>query len=100
MSLFQSIAHILGFRYKLVSPLAPEANAHASIQDDVVEASTTASEHTDTVDVKGDGIKTNTVYVEPQNNTQEDVYNYLTNNPKGITFVHGKAGCGKSYLIN
>lgn len=100
MSLFQSIAHILGFRHKSVSPLVTEANAHASIQDDVVEASTTVSEHTGTVDVKGNGIKTNSVYVEPQNNTQEDVYNYLANNPKGITFVHGKAGCGKSYLIN
>lgn len=32
--------------------------------------------------------------------TQDDVFNYLTNNPAGITFVHGKAGCGKTYLIN
>lgn len=77
MSLFQSIAHIFGFRHKSVSPLATEANVHASIQKDVVEASSTVSEHTDTVDMNGYGIKTNIVYVEPQNNTQEDVYNYL-----------------------
>lgn len=32
--------------------------------------------------------------------TQDDVFRYLTNNPTGITFVHGKAGCGKTYLIN
>ncbi|MDE7160502.1 MAG: AAA family ATPase [Muribaculaceae bacterium] len=32
--------------------------------------------------------------------TQEDVLDYLVGNPQGITFVHGKAGCGKTYLIN
>ena len=31
--------------------------------------------------------------------TQQDVLDYLTNNPQGITFVHGKAGCGKTWLI-
>ena len=37
----------------------------------------------------------------PNNNghTQEDVINYLKEAPHGITFVHGKAGCGKTYLI-
>lgn len=53
MSLFQSIAHIFGFRHKSVSPLATEANVHASIQKDVVEASSTVSEHTDIVDMNG-----------------------------------------------
>lgn len=32
--------------------------------------------------------------------SQDDVLNYLKTIPKGITFVHGKAGCGKTYLIN
>ena len=31
--------------------------------------------------------------------TQEEVLDYLKGNPSGITFVHGKAGCGKTYLI-
>ena len=31
--------------------------------------------------------------------TQEEVLNYLRNIPQGITFVHGKAGCGKTFLI-
>ncbi len=31
--------------------------------------------------------------------TQEEVYNYLINRPQGITFVHGKAGSGKTTLI-
>ena len=31
--------------------------------------------------------------------TQEDVINYLKDVPQGITFVHGKAGCGKTHLI-
>ena len=39
-------------------------------------------------------------YVEPIGSTQEKVYNYLLGNPCGITFIHGKAGCGKTYLIN
>ena len=33
------------------------------------------------------------------NTTQNDVINYLKKLPSGITFVHGKAGCGKTYLI-
>lgn len=31
--------------------------------------------------------------------TQEEVLNYLRATITGITFVHGKAGCGKTYLI-
>ena len=31
--------------------------------------------------------------------TQEDVIAYLRTFPSGITFIHGKAGSGKSYLI-
>lgn len=33
------------------------------------------------------------------NTTQDDVLNYLGTIPSGITFVHGKAGCGKTHLI-
>lgn len=33
------------------------------------------------------------------NTTQNDVLNYLRTFPSGITFVHGKAGCGKTTLI-
>lgn len=33
------------------------------------------------------------------NMTQSDVLNYLRTIPSGITFVHGKAGCGKTTLI-
>lgn len=39
-------------------------------------------------------------YVPPVVSTQQDVLDYLSKNPGGITFVHGKAGCGKTYLIN
>ena len=31
--------------------------------------------------------------------TQEEVLNFLRSTATGITFVHGKAGCGKTYLI-
>ena len=33
------------------------------------------------------------------NTTQDDVLRYLRTIPSGITFVHGKAGCGKTHLI-
>lgn len=39
-------------------------------------------------------------YVPPIASTQQDVLDHLSKNPGGITFVHGKAGCGKTYLIN
>lgn len=39
-------------------------------------------------------------YVTPVTSTQQEVLDYLNNNPQGITFIHGKAGCGKTYLIN
>lgn len=38
-------------------------------------------------------------FIEPNGVSQEDVINYLTASPRGITFIHGKAGCGKTYLI-
>lgn len=44
-------------------------------------------------------IITDIPYVDPVSSTQEEVMDYLTGNPSGITFVHGKAGCGKTYLI-
>lgn len=37
--------------------------------------------------------------MDTRNTTQDDVLAYLRVIPSGITFVHGKAGCGKTYLI-
>lgn len=31
--------------------------------------------------------------------TTDDVLKYLSNSPSGITFIHGKAGCGKTTLL-
>lgn len=38
-------------------------------------------------------------YIAPIGSTQEEIIEYLCNAPKGITFIHGKAGCGKTYLL-
>lgn len=46
-----------------------------------------------------DPVSENIQYIEPVPSTQEEVLDYLMQNPSGITFVHGKAGSGKSYLI-
>lgn len=53
------------------------------------------SEDTEANDPDSENIQ----YIEPVPSTQEEVLNYLMQNPSGITFVHGKAGSGKSYLI-
>lgn len=38
-------------------------------------------------------------YLPPQSCTHEEILNYLKAAPAPITFIHGKAGCGKTYLI-
>lgn len=38
-------------------------------------------------------------YLEPRFSTQEDVIKYIKNVPDGITFIHGKAGSGKTHII-
>lgn len=38
-------------------------------------------------------------YIAPAESTQAEVLDYLKPIPKGLTFIHGKAGCGKTYLI-
>lgn len=38
-------------------------------------------------------------YIEPKGCNQEDALKYLQDSPQGVTFIHGKAGCGKTYLI-
>lgn len=41
----------------------------------------------------------NIPYLEPMASSQDEVLEYLTNAPSGITFIHGKAGTGKTHLI-
>lgn len=38
-------------------------------------------------------------YIEPLSSTQDEVLNYISNVSSGITFIHGKAGSGKTYII-
>ncbi|MDE6298525.1 MAG: AAA family ATPase, partial [Muribaculaceae bacterium] len=37
--------------------------------------------------------------ITPVSSTQKDVLGYLKHFHPGITFIHGKAGCGKTHLI-
>ncbi|MDE5842187.1 MAG: AAA family ATPase [Muribaculaceae bacterium] len=46
-----------------------------------------------------DSPQTDIPNVPPVASTRQDVLDYLAQRPKGITFIHGKAGCGKTYLI-
>lgn len=38
-------------------------------------------------------------YVPPIAATQQEAFDYILQNRAGITFIHGKAGCGKTYLV-
>lgn len=38
-------------------------------------------------------------YIAPKSSTQEEILANLKTNPAPITFIHGKAGCGKTYLL-
>ncbi|MDE7349443.1 MAG: AAA family ATPase [Muribaculaceae bacterium] len=38
-------------------------------------------------------------YIRPIASTQREVIEFLSRKPSGLTFVHGKAGSGKTYLI-
>lgn len=40
-----------------------------------------------------------TDYIEEKGCTQQEVLDFVKGEPNGITFVHGKAGSGKTYLI-
>lgn len=40
-----------------------------------------------------------TDFIEVIGSTQQDILDFVKGNPSGITFVHGKAGSGKTYLI-
>ena len=45
------------------------------------------------------GSHTDIQIVTPVSSTQQEARDYLLNNPKGIIFIHGKAGSGKTHLI-
>ncbi len=58
-------------------------------------------EHKETFEEKGNNVKEVLhEFIEPCGCTQQEIIDYLENNPVGLTFIHGKAGCGKTYLIN
>ncbi len=99
MTLVKSLAHLFGFRKKNTSTQKVEETSHVDMPvKEVPSISESLSQ--DSIALPEANIKSSMTYVEPIGSTQEEVYEYLIGNPTGITFVHGKAGCGKTYLIN
>lgn len=98
-SFFKNVSSLLGFHSN--SPQETENKGEGanmcSIQ--INEPIILSESNGDSV-VRSMNIAEKASYIEPKCSTQEEVYNYLTGSPSGITFVHGKAGCGKTYLIN
>lgn len=96
-----------------VAPITVKVNAPKSVpitkkKEDKTEETKTTSEKEDiqakrslesetiTAETK---VRESIPYIAPIGSTQEEVLKYLCNAPMGITFIHGKAGCGKTYLI-
>ena len=98
-SFLKNVSSLLGFHSK--SPQETENKGEGAnmcsiqINEPIILSETNG----DSV-VRSMNIAEKASYIEPKCSTQEEVYNYLTGSPSGITFVHGKAGCGKTYLIN
>ena len=98
-SFFKNVSSLLGFHSN--SPQETENKGEGAnmcsiqINEPIILSETNG----DSV-VRSMNIAEKASYIEPKCSTQEEVYNYLTGSPSGITFVHGKAGCGKTYLIN
>ena len=99
MTLAQSLARLFGFHKENASTRKVEEIAHVDVPVKEV-SSMSESVCRDSIALPEANIKSSMTYVEPIGSTQEEVYEYLIGNPMGITFVHGKAGCGKTYLIN
>lgn len=99
MTLAQSLARLFGFHKKNASTRKVEEIARVDVPVKEV-SSMSESVCRDSIALPEANIKSSMTYVEPIGSTQEEVYEYLIGNPMGITFVHGKAGCGKTYLIN
>ncbi len=100
MTILQSLAKIFGFHAGNPSTQKVEVVKPVAMPDDNVASNNKCCCQSESTATRNDDVKVNISYVEPISSTQEEVYEYLIGNPKGITFVHGKAGCGKTYLIN
>lgn len=100
MAILQSLAKIFGFQLGKSSTQKVEVIKPVAVPDENVVSSNKSSNQNECIGTQSSSVKGNMSYIEPIGSTQEDVYEYLIGNPTGITFVHGKAGCGKTYLIN
>ena len=99
MAILQSLAKIFGFQLGKSSTQKVEVIKPVAVPDENVVSSNKSSNQNECIGTQSSSVKGNMSYIEPIGSTQEDVYEYLIGNPTGITFVHGKAGCGKTYLI-
>lgn len=99
MALLQSLARILGLHKEVPSAQKVEETESVTMSNEDETNSDNRTRNIST-EIHKKSTMVNLTYVEPVGSTQEEVYDYLINNPRGLTFVHGKAGCGKTYLIN
>ncbi len=94
MAILQSLAKIFGFQLGKSSTQKVEVIKPVAVPNENVASDNKC------IGTQSSSVKGNISFIEPIGSTQEEVYEYLMGNPTGITFVHGKAGCGKTYLIN
>ena len=89
-----------------VKIVAPTSDKNKTITDKQTDSKSieptakpfdTAPKNQPTVSIKEE--KKTVLYISPKNSTQEEILDYLKSKPAQITFIHGKAGCGKTYLL-
>lgn len=98
-SFFKNVSSLFGFHSKSSQETENKGEGANMCSIQINEPIILSETNGDSV-VRSMNIAEKVSYIEPKCSTQEEVYNYLTGSPSGITFVHGKAGCGKTYLIN
>lgn len=86
-----------------VEPQVPTHSSHPSMSSHTTKTTSSSNNNSTNLtkpsahSAKVSDVKP--IISNPLSCTQEEVLDYLTHSPKGITFIHGKAGCGKTYLI-
>lgn len=98
MNLFQYLFSFFCFKHEQKSTTQIDNNCELSA--DFIKNNSDEIVHKNNIGQIKEQVNKNVTYVEPISSNQKEIYDYLVGYPTGITFIHGKAGCGKTYLIN
>lgn len=98
MKLFQYLFRLFCAKHEQKSTTQIDDNCESF--SDIIKNESGEIVHKNNIGQTKEQVNKKITHVEPINSNQKEIYDYIVGNPTGITFVHGKAGCGKTYLIN